>query len=117
MKRAITEAINAADFQRSIAVQRATRSLDIVALDILAATIGNKNMVTHPPQKPIGMLVANMPAVNAIGRLLDLGILRTKYPKDEFLDDIHWEEIINQGSWLYELTEFGIAVRSTLLHI
>jgi hypothetical protein len=115
VEKAVAEAIDAIDFTKSVAVSRVIRSLDVVALDILASTISNKNIVTHPPPHDMRAAVVDTATVNAIGRLLDLGILRTKYPMDGSVDSVNWQQIINQRSWLYELTEFGIAVRSSLL--
>ncbi len=105
---AITEATKAVNFLRLSAVQRVTDSLDFECWSILIST---KDSLSPPMIRTMGEALGGSARLNAISRLLALGILKTEYIQAT-VDNVMqlWsapaEQIVR-----YSRTPFGEAVR------
>ncbi len=109
----LIEALKEVDLRKNLAVRHAVDSLDFPSLNIL---LQGQGIVKHPQITTMGDALGNMANINAISRLLDLGILSTEYiegTSDTFrkLQNLSIEEIIK-----YRLTPFGKAVYATCMN-
>ena len=110
VKQALTQALKEIDLQKSLAVNRAADTLDAMSWSILLEALAAQGVVKHPVIRLKLGAEQDASKVTAIHRLLDLGILSTKYipftPKDLVeKGDRPFHELFN-----YHLTPFGRAV-------
>ena len=107
MKKALTEAMSEVEQRKGIAVAKATDALDPIALNILLDAVEN-GIIHHPRLKTMRDFLINVPKILALSRLLDLGLVKVKYPASTLEDiDIPLDEVMK-----YELTLLGDAVLS-----
>lgn len=103
----IVAAIKEIDLRKHLAVQRAVESLDFQSWNILVQTRG---IIKHPVVRTFGEALGNITSIQAISRMLDLGIIRT-----EFLEvtPTNIDQIYNapvEELMTYRITPFGQAV-------
>ncbi len=105
----IIAALRELDLRRHLAVRRAAESLDFPSWWLLAETQSGRG-VTHPEMRTMGQVVGNASRAAAIGRLLELGAIRTSYLA---LTPERYAEVKDSSDvpiLTYERTEFGAAV-------
>lgn len=109
VKGALSEALREIDTTKSLAVQRAAEALDQEGFLILAEAAANR-AVRHPQLRTMGQVLAGMARVNAIPRLLELGLLTALYPKlsSETLEKLGGKEALENQ--VYVPTPLGDAV-------
>ena len=105
----IIAALRELDLRRHLAVRRAAESLDFPSWWLLVETQSGQG-VTHPETRTMGQALGNASRVAAIGRLLEIGAIRTSYlaltpEKFAELKDSRDVPILT-----YECTEYGAAV-------
>lgn len=97
------------DLKKHLAVSKATESLDGPSWWLLSE-ICTTLKVTHPETKTMGQILGATSRLNSINRLLEMGSIKTVYPKisKELLSSIGDKN--EQQIFMYEATEFGISV-------
>ena len=105
----IIGALRELDLRRHLAVARAAESLDFASWWLLTETQSGQG-VTHPEMRTMGQALGNASRVAAIGRLLEIGAIRTSYLA---LTPERYAEIKDSSDvpiLTYECTEYGAAV-------
>jgi len=103
---AITSALREIDLRRSITVQRAADSLDGEALEVLEGA-GQEKM-KHPHMATVWEFAANSSRLQALSRLLDMGLIQPVFPAysaEQLRAGIMTTDI--KGQFTYRLTAFG----------
>ncbi len=109
VKEALSEALHEIDVTKNLAVKRAVEALDQVSFRILATAIA-QGTVKHPQLRTMGQILGSMADVQALSRLLELGLITTRYVKLPLgaLDQLSDEEVLNK--LVYLPTPLGKAV-------
>jgi hypothetical protein len=92
-----------------LAVGRAAESLDYPSWDLLSRLQVDQR-IKHPEKRTMGQILGNTSFVAAIGRLLDLGAIRTSYLALTPEKYAELQKSTNTPILTYECTEFGKAV-------
>ena len=117
VSQAIIEAIREVDLRKHLAVQHAADSLDFGCWLILMEAVVAQDTINHPIIRSMGDALSNAGLVNAISRLLALGILTTEYTKitPEDLKQLLDNELPQEKMIRYHVSPFGRAVRDVVL--
>ncbi len=107
---AIVSAYKTIDQRKHLTVQRLAETLDYPSWWTLSIAHGQGG-ISHPHQKSLGQFLSTFSQTQAISRLLELGVLKTKFQevtpeKLEIDGDSNSAELIMR----YESTELGAAV-------
>lgn len=114
VKKALTEAMSEVEQRKGIAVDKTTDALDPIALNLMLDAREDGNGVIHYPRlKTMRDFLINVPKILALSRLLELGVVKAKYPtftlEDEDLKGGKMDIPLNEAM-KYELTLLGHAV-------
>ncbi len=102
----INSTVEEIDLKRHLAVEMSAKSLDHASW-LLLSEICTNSKVTHPIIKTVGEILGNSSRLNSINRLLEMGVIRTifpKVPKDLLVTNTKTQ------TFMYEATEFGESV-------
>lgn len=105
----IVETLRELDLRRHLAVKKAAESLDEPSWWLLAQ-LQHESKVPHPETRTMGQVLGSVSREAAIGRLLELGAIRTSYINLKRADLATFLASASGPILTYECTEFGRAV-------
>lgn len=105
----IISALDELDLKRHLAVRQAVESLDHTTWWVLAQAQANQG-VKHPTMRSMRDILGNIDRVRAITKLLEIGAIRTEFPKltPEVLKK--YENSASEDMITYKSTGFGMAI-------
>src|ERR1035438_5424310 len=106
---AISDALREIDLRRSLTVQRTVDSLDGEALEVLEIT--GQGKMKHPKMGTIGAFPAYSTQLQAVIRLLEMGLVQPAFPA--YSVEQHRAGVTTKSAkeqFTYRLTEFGKVV-------
>lgn len=109
VSRCIAESLLELELKRHLAVRKAAEALDEPSWWLLVQ-LQSEPSVSHPERRTIGQALGSVSREAAIGRLLGLGIIRTRYVDLRRGDLAEFLDTKGMPVLDYECTEFGTAV-------
>jgi hypothetical protein len=109
---ALVNALREVDLRRHLAVRKAIQSLDASAWLLLCKADG---AISPPVLRTMGDVVGNASSVSAIGRLLEIGVLSTEFPRFTAADLARLSNEPAELMMRYLVTPFGQAVKKAVL--
>jgi hypothetical protein len=113
---AITDALAEHQLQRSMTVERTASMIDAVSLEVMISA-GDKEGLTHPALRTPEEVIEDSAVVQAIPRLIELGVIESTFPKSEgpINGDAPFREMVRDRI-RYRSTFFGDLVMAVVLH-
>lgn len=112
VRAALADALRELDLSKSMAVQMSMQRLDQTSFNLLISAVGIGS-ISHPEQRTRGQILASADTLQSLRILLELGLVRPKYPDlYSMAQNIGEPELAEPGPLpvIYAPTELGKAV-------